>query len=101
MPEVTLNINKTPYKLACGAGEEELLMELGSIFDERIAELTAQVGQVGDTKLILLAALNLLNEARSENDALGEVAEQTTTGIAALSAAAQKIDRIAQSLESA
>ena len=101
MPDVTLTINNNPYRLACGEGEEETLEALGEMLDDKVSEITKAVGQVGDTKLILLAALTLLDEARAENESLGITAGTSGASLAALQAAAQKIDHIAETLESA
>ena len=101
MPDVTLTINNTPYRLACGEGEEDNLQALGAILDEKVKEIAGALGQVGDTKIILLAALMLLDEARQENETLGVSAGASAEGLVALQAVAQKIDNIAESLESA
>ena len=101
MPEVTLTINNTPYRLACSPGEEEQLQALGAILDEKVSGIVAEFGQVGDARILLLAALMLLDEARTENESLFDKAAERATSIASLQAAAEKIDHIAERLETA
>lgn len=70
--QVRVTINGRHYKIGCDAGEESRIVELGQYLDSRVAELATRVGQVGDERLLLMAALVLaddLAEAVADLDA--------------------------------
>ena len=62
MPLVNIMVNGRAYTVACDDGEEEHLKELGAQVDVKVRELLGSVGQVGDQRLILMAALLLADE---------------------------------------
>ena len=55
MPEVDVAINGRNYQIACGDGEEAHLAQLGEYVDRRVKELVTAVGQVGDSRLLVMA----------------------------------------------
>jgi cell division protein ZapA len=59
---VTVTINGRNYTVACGEGEEQHLLDLASYYDKQIRLLTEEVGQVGDTRLLLLGALMIADQ---------------------------------------
>lgn len=73
MAEVSLAINGRTYEIACDDGQEERLQVLAGYLDMRVAELTEQMGQVGELRLLVMAALLVadeLQDALSQLDAL-------------------------------
>jgi cell division protein ZapA len=66
MAQVNLTVNGRVYRLACGDGEEEHVLELGARFNDTIEELRQQVGELGDTRLMVMAGILMtdrLNDA--------------------------------------
>ncbi len=63
MPQVTLNVNNTPYQFTCNEGEQDRLLELARMVDEKVTLLSRALGQVGEAKLMLMAGIILLDEA--------------------------------------
>ena len=57
MPQVDVTVNGRPYNLTCEPGEEAHLQMLAGHVDQKVAALLESVGQVGDTRLLLMAAL--------------------------------------------
>ena len=57
MPLVNVMVNQRAYTIACDEGEEEHLKELAEHVDGKVRELLGSVGQVGDARLLLMAAL--------------------------------------------
>ena len=57
MGQVNVSINDRSYSVACGDGEEDHLRELARYLDGHVGDLAKSVGQVGDTRLLLLAGL--------------------------------------------
>jgi cell division protein ZapA len=62
MPLVNVMVNARAYTIACDEGEEEHLKELAGHVDSKVRELIGSVGQVGDQKLMLMAALLITDE---------------------------------------
>jgi cell division protein ZapA len=57
MPLVDITVNGRSYNLTCEPGEETHLQMLAGHVDQKISALLESVGQVGDTRLLLMAAL--------------------------------------------
>ena len=72
MPEVDVTINGRSYRVACEAGEEERLSGLGAYIDDRVEELVAQIGQVGDTRLLVMTGLMIADELAEAYATLSE-----------------------------
>ncbi len=116
MAEVSVTINGRVYRMACDAGQEEHLMRLSKELDARIARLRESFGEIGDTRLTVMAALMVADEvselrrrlrtAEQEieglNDARHAAAERIDANERALAdvieSAAERIERIAHSI---
>ncbi len=70
MAQITVTINGRSYEVACDDGQEEHVTRLGRYVEKKVAELAGQVGQVGDTRLLVMAALMLTDEL---SEAYGEL----------------------------
>ncbi|HSR55048.1 MAG TPA: cell division protein ZapA [Alphaproteobacteria bacterium] len=109
MGQVSIQVNGRNYDIACDDGEEEHVLRLGRYIDGKLAELVAQMGQVGDSRLLVMAALLIADEL---SDAYGKL-EKTRTGAEidvsevngeaahGISVLAERIDDIAAGLERA
>ena len=62
MPLVNVMVNSRAYTIACDEGEEEHLRELAAHVDGKVKELLGSVGQVGEARLLLMAALLIADE---------------------------------------
>lgn len=80
MPQVVVTINTRSYAVACGDGEEEHLLRLASVVDERVTALARDVGQVGDARLMLMACL-LMADDLEQAEARTERAEASAYGV--------------------
>lgn len=118
MADVKVKINGRTYEVACDDGQEEHVARLGGYVDKKVAELAGQIGQIGDTRLLVMAALMITDELSEAYGALEDIREgragmvgqgegtgdaasgeaETADGIRAL---AQRIADIAQTLERA
>jgi len=116
MSQVSVTINGRQYRMACEDGQESHLMQLAKLLDERIGELRGKFGEVGDSRLTVMAALtvadqlseakqkitNIENELAALQDArmvAAEHAQATETAIiAALNAAAERIEGLTRNL---
>ena len=69
MPHVSVTIDGRKYRLACNEGEEARLESLAGLIDEKIGEMRAAFGEIGDQRLVIMAALTIadnLAEARDQ-----------------------------------
>jgi cell division protein ZapA len=55
-------VSNRAYTIACDEGEQEHLKELAAHVDSKVNELLSSVGQVGDQKLMLMAAVLITDE---------------------------------------
>lgn len=62
MGQVSVSINNHRYTLACRDGEEDRLLALARLLDNKVRTLTARLGQVGENKLMLMSALIIADE---------------------------------------
>jgi len=98
-------VNGRTYTIACDEGEQEHLKELAGHVDAKVRELTGTVGQVGDQKLMLMAAVLITDEllearARLEGHAK-KVAELSDAHAELSGRAGQSEEQVALTLEDA
>jgi cell division protein ZapA len=119
MSQVSVTINGRQFRMACEDGQEGHLMNLARDLDSRIEGLRTKFGEIGDTRLTVMAALTIadslaetasrikrledelasLKDARTEAINLDKAAH---TAIAtALNAAAERIESIVKKLNQA
>lgn len=105
MPLVNVMVNGRAYTLACDAGEEEHLKQLAVYVDAKVKELLTSVGQVGDQRLLLMAALLMADEQHEAGTRLEDIEREIGELKQAQESANSEIARTeglaAQSLESA
>ncbi|SCA56790.1 conserved hypothetical protein [Candidatus Terasakiella magnetica] len=70
MASVSVTINGRRYEIACEEGQEAQLARLGRYVDDRVRQLAAAVGQLGDTRLMVMTSLLLADELSEKNDEL-------------------------------
>jgi cell division protein ZapA len=62
MAEVSVTINGRQFRMACEDGQEVHLMNLAQELDSRISELRSKFGEIGDTRLTVMAAITVADE---------------------------------------
>ena len=62
MSQVSVTINGRVYRMACDDGQEDHLTRLARELDARIARLRDSFGEIGDTRLTVMAALMVADE---------------------------------------
>jgi cell division protein ZapA len=62
MATVNVTINSRQYRMACEDGQEQHLLQLAEDLDQRIAKLHTSFGEIGDTRLTVMAALTIADE---------------------------------------
>ena len=94
MPLVNVMVNSRAYTIACDEGEEDHLRELAGRVDQKVRELLGSVGQVGDQRLLLMAALLIADETHEAQNEL----QQRMQELGELSGSHEAVaERLAQS----
>ena len=57
MAQVNLNVNGRVYRMACEDGQEDHVSQLGDRFNAAINELRGAMGEIGDTRLMVMAGI--------------------------------------------
>ena len=97
MAQVSITINGRSYPVACNDGEEERIREFARQIDGKVANFARQVGQAGEGRLLVLAALVLADELAEANEALRQLRAQSPA--ASDSAFASGVERLAARVE--
>ena len=102
---VTIRLNGTPYQIGCGPGEESRIEALGTEIEEVLQSLVGSVGQIGEARLLAMAALILADRAqdssKSAANGSGDGAAASEDAAAdALERAADRILELASKLSS-
>ena len=116
MAQVSVTIGGRVYRMACDDGQEDHLMRLARELDQKLAQLREAFGEIGDTRLAVMAAIMVadeLSESRRRIRALEQEVEglQETrlaaadrieanerAGAQTLEKAAERIERLAHAL---
>jgi len=75
MAKVTVSVNGRAFTIGCEEGQQAYLRELAGKIDAHVRQLAEQAGQIGDLRLLLMAALIMtdeLEEAKGETKGLRE-----------------------------
>ena len=62
MPQVVVTIDGKTFRMACAEGEEEHLTGLAAEVDGRVGELRKSFGEIGDQRLVVMAAIMTTDE---------------------------------------
>ena len=119
MAHVSVTINNRQYRMACDDGQEHHLARLAHDLDQRIANLRGTFGEIGDTRLTIMAALILVDELSEQRQRMHRIETELTSLqharaaamdrseaieadiTAALASAAERIEKAARLLEQA
>ena len=78
MAQVKATIAGRQYRLACEDGQEEHLLVLAHDLDQRIIDLHAKFGEIGDTRLTMMAALMVADELSEAARKIRRLEEEAT-----------------------
>lgn len=100
MAKADINIRGRSYSVACAPGQEARLVGLSQQLDVRVRDIADAVGNIGDDRLLLIAALALLDELdasyRQQIEAAGP---DVARAAAALNDTAARIEALASRIE--
>jgi cell division protein ZapA len=99
MGQVSAPVNGRSYAITCDDGQEAHIRRLAQYVDAKVGEFVAAVGQVGEAKLLLLAALVIADELSDANDALERERERAETVKSGRDEPAKRVEAIAARLQ--
>lgn len=82
MAQVSISLNRRTYRFECGEDDAERLEKLANYLKTKFDALSSEHGPIGDERLVIMAALTLVDElfdARADVDELLEGAADDQT----------------------
>ncbi|MGD8481149.1 MAG: cell division protein ZapA [Methyloceanibacter sp.] len=77
--QVAIKLGERVYRLSCGEGEEKRLEALGQYIDGKMRDLVAKHGQIGEERLVVMAALMITDELFDVLDDASDPSETSMT----------------------
>ena len=104
MAQVEIIINGQAYRISCEDGQEQRLHELAQMVGAHVGDLVEQVGQVGQTRLLVMASLLVADELVDLREAASEVVEDASDNgpgraIEAMGRVSSRLEAIADRLD--
>ena len=106
MAQVDVSVNGQSYRIACEDGQEDRLVDLAAMVDEKVIGLVNQIGEVGSNRLLVMAALiiadelvDLKNEVGSSRELEDNTKQQDM--VLTLKEITKRIENIADQVEQA
>jgi len=106
LAQVDVSVNGQSYRIACEDGQEDRLVDLAAMVDEKVIGLVNQIGQVGSNRLLVMAALiiadelvDLKNEVGSSRELEDNTKQQDM--VLTLQEITKRIENIADQVEQA
>lgn len=97
MSNVDVSIGGRDFKVACAAGEEDHIRDLGKMIDSKVSGL-GMAGQ-SETRMLLFASLLLADEVHEAKFRGGSAAQVSAPAPGEDPALAEKLESIAAALE--
>jgi cell division protein ZapA len=79
MSQVSVTINGRQFRMACEDGQEGHLMNLARELDNRIGSLRNKFGEIGDTRLTVMAAITVADELSEAGLRIKRLEEELAT----------------------
>jgi cell division protein ZapA len=98
MGQVSVPVNGRSYAFTCEDGQETRIRRLAQYVDAKVAEFVGSVGQAGESRLLLLAALVIADELSDANDALERERKRAETASNGRDETAERVTPIAAGL---
>ena len=76
MSQVSVTINGRQFRMACEDGQEGHLMNLARELDNRVNNLRAKFGEIGDTRLTVMAAITVADELSEAGQRIKRLEEE-------------------------
>lgn len=92
MGQVAVTIAEKSYRIACEDGQEDHLRRLAGEVDAKIGEMRRSFGEIGDSRLTVMAAITFVDEREEARGRIARLEEEVARLKAAHSDAASSLD---------
>jgi len=99
MAQVSVTIDGKKYRLACDEGEEARLVELAGMVDDKIGDLRRTFGEIGDQRLVVMAALSFADQSAEARAAAEADRARATADDSRAQSVAETLDGLGARLE--
>ena len=99
MTQVSVTIDGRKYRLACNEGEEARLESLAGVIDDKIGEMRKTFGEIGDQRLVIMAALTIADSLAEARDAAAAERKRSDAGEERTLAIASSLEELGSRLE--
>ncbi|KCZ92180.1 cell division protein ZapA [Hyphomonas johnsonii] len=99
MAKADITLRGRAYSIACAPGQETRIQLLAEQLNSRVNQIAGAVGDIGEERLLLIAALALLDELDASRRAVPGTAELERKVASVISEAADRIEALAARVE--
>ncbi len=99
MAQVSVTIDNRKYRLSCNEGEEARLEQLATMIDGKITDLRSAFGEIGDQRLVVMAALTVADSLTEAREQIEVERERSRAAAAYADGIAANIDALGARLE--
>ena len=99
MAQVSVTIDGHKYRLACNEGEEARLESLAGVIDDKIGEMRKAFGEIGDQRLVIMAALTIADDLAEARDEAAAERKRSDAAEERAQAMASSLDQLGSRLE--
>jgi cell division protein ZapA len=99
MAQVSVTIDGRKYRLACNEGEEARLESLAGMIDDKIGEMRKEFGEIGDQRLVIMAALTFADDLAEARDEAAAQRKRTEAAELRAQTIASSLDQLGSRLE--
>src|SRR5277367_2862323 len=100
MSQISVTIAGHKYRLACNEGEEARLESLAGVIDDKISEMRRSFGEIGDQRLVIMAALTFADNLAEARDEAAAERKRSDAAEERAQALASSLDQLGSRLES-
>ena len=101
MSQVSVTINGRQFRMGCEDGQEDHLTNLARELDARIADLRGKFGEIGDSRLTVMAALTIADELTEMSSRIKQLEQELTAALDAQAAAANRNEVVQEAVAAA
>ena len=99
MAEIDVTVNGHKYRVACEDGEEDHLMSIANHLNVHATRLANELGQVGETRMMLMAGLLVGDELSDALDRMEELEKESSAAQSASGASSEAIGTATKRIE--
>ena len=100
MAKADITLRGRNFSIACAPGQEGRIVALSQQLDARVKHIASAVGDIGEERLLLIAALALLDELDAARQAGGTNPAAEQKAAEAIAQVSERIEALAARLES-